>query len=223
MEGRPVEYGERPVTGRSRAPTAGRSACRRAPGSTSCRAARCPARAAGRARGSRRGARRPRRRASRRCPPTRQPSAIPPQTPSPPCQIANGAPPLVGHLVPARGDVVQAGADDPGGDAPDGAAEDEVPVAAAVDPAAAGDPRADRDRGEQREPVHVDRERPELERARAGRGDRREDAHRRRILPRCRYARPFARSSASAASVFSSPARPIPARISGVFVNWISR
>ena len=36
-------------------------------------------------------------------------------------------------------------------------------------------------------------------------------------------ASPFARSSASAASVFSSHARPIPARTSGAFVNWISR
>ena len=52
---------------RSRAPTAGRWACRRAPGSTSCRDARSPARSGAPARGSRRAARRPRPRASRRC------------------------------------------------------------------------------------------------------------------------------------------------------------
>ena len=160
------------------------------------------------------------------------------------------APPLVRHLVPARDDVVDPRADDPGRDAPHGATEDEIPVAAAVDPAPARDVRAHGDRSEQREAVHVDGERPELERARAGRGDRREKAHRGRILPgdwhrqvpvpcgrprRLTRSRgsgtygarprpsPFARSSPSAESFFSSPASPIPARISGAFVNWISR
>ena len=92
------------------------------------------------------------------------------------------APPLLGHLVPARDDVVQARPHDPGGDTPDRAAEDEVPVAAARNPAPAGHVDTQRDRREQGQPVHVHRERPEVERAGARRGDREEDAQRRRIL-----------------------------------------
>ena len=92
-------------------------------------------------------------------------------------------PPLVGHLVPARREVVEPRADDAGADAPDGTAEDQVPVAAAVDEPGAGDPDADADRGEQRQPVHVDRQRPEVDGAAAGRGDRGEQAHGVSILP----------------------------------------
>src|SRR5262245_66040719 len=40
------------------------------------------------------------------------------------------SPPVVGELVPARHDVVEARADDPRRDAPDGDAEDEIPVPA---------------------------------------------------------------------------------------------
>ena len=86
-------------------------------------------------------------------------------------------PPLVGHLVPARREVVEPGADDAGADAPDGAAEDQVPVAAAVDEAVAGDPDADADRREQRQAVHVDRQRAEVDGAVRRRGDRGEQVH----------------------------------------------
>ena len=83
-------------------------------------------------------------------------------------------PPLVRHLVPARRDVVQPRADDAGTDAPDGAAEDQIPVAATVDPARARDPDCDTDRGEERQAVHVDRQRPEVDGAVArARGSRR--------------------------------------------------
>ena len=55
-------------------------------------------------------------------------------------------PPLVDrlHLVPRRDVVVEARADDPEADAPDGDAEDEIPVAAAAHPADAGEPDARR-------------------------------------------------------------------------------
>ena len=97
-------------------------------------------------------------------------------------------PPLVGHLVPARREVVEPGADDARTDAPDGAAEDEIPVAAAVDAAVAGDPDADRDRREQREAVHVDRQRADVDGAARRRRDRGkeirgEHAHTCGILP----------------------------------------
>ena len=92
---------------------------------------------------------------------------MPPQTPRPPFQIANGPHHSSGQLVPARDHVVQARADDAGGDAPDGDAEDEIPVAAAPRPADPRDHDRRRDRDEQRQPVEVDRERPELDRARA--------------------------------------------------------
>ena len=86
-------------------------------------------------------------------------------------------PPLVGHLVPARREVVEAGADDAGADAPDGTAEDEIPVATAVDEPVAGDPDADGDRREQREAVHVDRERADVDGAARRRRDRGEKVH----------------------------------------------
>ena len=82
-------YCERPVRGVDlRGPTAASSACRRAPGSTSCRSGRCPARAAaGRGRvHEQRDARRPARRTT--IAPASVPSRIPPQTPRPPCQTS---------------------------------------------------------------------------------------------------------------------------------------
>src|SRR5207248_4065064 len=48
------------------------------------------------------------------------------------------APPVIRHLVPARDVVVEARADDPERDAPDGDPEDEIPVAAPAHPAHAG-------------------------------------------------------------------------------------
>ena len=163
-------------------------------------------------------------------PPTRQPSAMPPHTPSPPFQIANGPHHSSGTSSQLVSEVVEAGADDAGGDAPDRAAEDEVPVAAARDPPAAGDVDAERDRREQREPVHVDRERAEVERAGARRRDREEDVHRARILcadmcPASHVldeADPF-REVPRAPYPSSRPYSPIASRTSGAFVNWISR
>ena len=73
------------------------------------------------------------------------------------------APPLVRDLVPARDHVVEAGADDPEGDTPDRDAQHEVPVAAAPSPAQARDPDARRDPEQQHQPVHVERQRAELE------------------------------------------------------------
>ena len=75
-------------------------------------------------------------------------------------------PPLVRNLVPARREVVEPGADDAGADAPDGDAEDQIPVAAARDPAHAGDRDARGDPGQQHQAVHVDRHGAEVERAR---------------------------------------------------------
>ena len=91
-------------------------------------------------------------------------------------------PPLVRELVPARDHVVQARPHDAGRDAPDGAAEDEVPVAAPPRPADARDDDRCGDRDEERQPVEMDRERPELDRARVGRRDGSE--YRRRHGPR---------------------------------------
>src|SRR5439155_7952461 len=51
------------------------------------------------------------------------------------------APPRVRDLAPARDVVVEARADDPAGDAPDRAAEDQIPVSAPAHPADAGQPR----------------------------------------------------------------------------------
>ena len=93
-----------------------------------------------------------------------------------------GPPPLVGHLVPARRQVVEPRADDAGTDAPDGAAEDEVPVAAAVDEPVTGDPDADADRREQRQAVHVDRQRADVDGAVRRRRNRGEQVSRRARL-----------------------------------------
>ena len=100
------------------------------------------------------------------------------------------APPLIRHLVPARREVIEPRADDSRADAPDGAAEDEVPVTAAVDEAVTRDPDADADRREQRQAVHVDRERADVDGAARGRGYRRNERRHRgervgefRILP----------------------------------------
>ena len=76
----------------------------------------------------------------------------------------------VRHLVPARGEVVEARTDDAGGDAPERAPVDEIPIPTARDPAAAGDPDAGRDREQQRQPVEMDRERAEIDRASCGDG-----------------------------------------------------
>ena len=152
--------------------------------------------------------------------------------PEPTAPDRERSPPLVGNLAPARREVVETRADDARGDAPDRAAEDEIPVAAAVDPPLARDVRREHDRREQGQPVHVDGQRAEVERARGRRGDRREGAHGRRIsshkLPAgcstTSTARsPFARSSASADSDFSSPSCPMAARTSGVLANCTSR
>src|SRR5262245_10354405 len=78
-------------------------------------------------------------------------------------------PPLVRQLVPARDDVVEAGADDPRRDAPDGDAKDEIPVAAPPRPAKPGYRDRCRDRDEERQTVEVDRQRTDLDRARARR------------------------------------------------------
>ncbi len=85
--------------------------------------------------------------------PTTTPSPIPPQTPSPPFQIANGPHHSSGSSSQLVTHVVQARADDPEGDPPDREAEDEVPVAAAVGPA---DPRDDdrRDDRDQQRQAH---------------------------------------------------------------------
>ena len=75
-------------------------------------------------------------------------------------------PPLVGHLAPARDVVVKARADDPGGDPPHRDAEHEIPVAA---PASPSDNPSARQHpaiaSKQHQPVHVDRERAEVDRA----------------------------------------------------------
>ena len=93
-------------------------------------------------------------------------------------------PPLIGHFVPARGEVVEAGTDDARADTPHRTPEDQVPVAAAIDETRAGDPDRDGDCGEERQPVHVDRERPEVERAGARRGDRKQKTHAETFSPR---------------------------------------
>ena len=110
---------------------------------------------------------------------------MPPQTPSPPCQTANGPPPVVGHLVPARDVVVEARADDPERDTPDGDAQDEVPVAAEPRPANPGQPDARRDREQQHQAVHVDVQRPDVDDAGRRRGDGGDSRHRQGFCP-CR-------------------------------------
>ena len=161
--------------GRSRGPRAGRSAFRRAPGSTSCRSDPPPVRRAGP--GARQSASKPDVGACALRDEAADETAG--GDPAPDAEAAlpdrERPPPLVGHLVPARREVVQPRTDDARADAPDGAAEDEVPVTAAVDESMTGDPDADADRGEQRQPVHVDRERAEVDgAARRARGSRRE-------------------------------------------------
>ena len=96
--------------------------------------------------------------------PTSTPPAIPPQIPRPPSQISMIPAELrVVDLAPARGDVVEARADDPAGDAPHRDAQDEVPLAALPRPQAPGqEDRAD-DPEEEHEAVRVERQRPELD------------------------------------------------------------
>ena len=67
--------------------------------------------------------------------------------------------------------MVDAGADDAEGDAPDGDARDELPLAAERGPALAGQPDGGQDRDEQRQPVEVERQRAEVERAAGRAGD----------------------------------------------------
>src|SRR5690348_5437078 len=80
-----------------------------------------------------------------------------------------------GVLVPARDQVVDARADDPEDHAPDGDAVDEIPVAAPAHPALPGEPDGGRDREQEHQPVHVDRERADAVDARRRRGNRCED------------------------------------------------
>src|SRR5262245_35643483 len=87
------------------------------------------------------------------------------------------------HLAPARDVVVDPRADDPERDSPDGDAEDEIPVAAPLHPAVAGKGDAGRDREQEHDPVEMDRERADVDRAAMRRGNAREDAHRQKILP----------------------------------------
>src|SRR5206468_10191786 len=72
--------------------------------------------------------------------------AAPDAEPTPPDR--EGPPPGIGHLVPARGQVVQAGADDAARNAPHREPEDEIPVAATRHPTASGDPDAAGDAAE---------------------------------------------------------------------------
>ena len=109
------------------------------------------------------------------------------QDPAPHAEAAlpdrEDAPPLVRDLVPARDHVVEARADDAEGDAPDRHAQDEIPVAAAARPAQAGQSDARGDAEQQHQPVHVQRQRAELEDARVGRRNRCEGDHGAGILP----------------------------------------
>jgi hypothetical protein len=59
--------------------------------------------------------------------------------------------------------VVQAGADDPEGDTPDSDPQDEIPVAPAPRPTQSGDSDARCDPEQQHQPVHVQRQRAELD------------------------------------------------------------
>ena len=116
--------------------------------------------------------------------PTRQPRPIPPQTPRPPFQIANAPHHSSGSSSQLVIDVVEPRADDSRGDAPDGDAKDEIPVAAAPRPADSRDRDRGRDGHQQSQTVEVDRERPELDRARLGRRNRQKRMHRRAF---CRH------------------------------------
>src|SRR5215213_3306288 len=101
----------------------------------------------------------------------------------------DAAPLRIGNLAPRRQVVVEPRTDDAGGDAPDGNAEDEVPVAALASPAQPGEADARDDRDQQREAVHVDCQRPEVDGTLAGRRDRRDQrGHRQGILPGRRFA-----------------------------------
>jgi hypothetical protein len=73
------------------------------------------------------------------------------------------APPLVGHLVPARDVVVRARSDDAERDPPDGDADDQIPVPAEPHPAQPGQPEGGCDREQQHQAVQVDVERPEVD------------------------------------------------------------
>src|SRR5438105_14556052 len=84
------------------------------------------------------------------------------------------APPVVRYLVPARDVVVEPRADDPEPDAPDGDAEDQIPIPAPADPARAGQPDAGHDAEQQHQAVHVDRQRADVDDAGVRGGDRRE-------------------------------------------------
>src|SRR5262245_36371797 len=81
------------------------------------------------------------------------------------------------HLAPAGDVVVQPRADDPERHAPDRNAEDEIPVAAPLHPAVTGQRDAGRDREQQHDPVQVDRERADVDRAAVRRGNAVEQAH----------------------------------------------
>ena len=66
--------------------------------------------------------------------------------------------------------MVEPGADDPECDPPHGDARDELPVAAERDPALPGQPDGRQDGREEREPVHVHGERPDVDDAGWGLG-----------------------------------------------------
>src|SRR5579884_3174254 len=81
-------------------------------------------------------------------------------------------------------------ADDAGGDAPERDTEHAIPVAAPANPATAGEPDAGCDADEQHHAVHVQRQRPEAERAARRRWDgAQDDAGHGAIVPDCRFSR----------------------------------
>ena len=97
------------------------------------------------------------------------------------------------HLVP-RGDVVvEPRADDAEGDTPHRDARDEIPFAAHRLPAVAGQPDAREDRDEQREPVHVQLQRADVDDAGVRRGD--EEEHGRTLSDLIRRSRAGRRAS----------------------------
>jgi hypothetical protein len=86
-----------------------------------------------------------------------------PPDPEPALPDRERTPPVGRDLVPARGDVVQAAADQPGGKAPEGDLLDELARSAASFPPSCRKPDRGDDGDDVRQPVGVNEERPDVE------------------------------------------------------------
>src|SRR5829696_4605193 len=112
-----------------------------------------------------------------------------------------GAPPVVWHLAPARGEVVKTSTDDAAAHPPHSHPEHEIPFAAETRPPEAAKSGGGEDAEEQHEPIGGKGERAQLERPTRGAGDRGLDHPLILSRTRCARVRPWQRVSVRSAGL----------------------